>query len=199
MAKNKDISKLLNDYQLNDVIPDLLELPENLGSHVRFSFDDPQWKKYYFKVTPKNLDHLKILAGVPNATARKVIESKNHLNLKAVEYNELPMEASFKFESLPINSKMAVINSAHNLLFGYVDPTAMHATPYAGIVNYMLNEAKDLTVFAADDLIVKDGETRVFKDAATLAFNNVKIYGTGQIVIESQIKLIANSVQYFPA
>ena len=46
------------------------------GSSVSISPEDKQWKTFYFRVTPKDIDHLKLLAGVPNDTAAHPLYKK---------------------------------------------------------------------------------------------------------------------------
>ncbi len=200
MTSQENLSRLLDRCGLSGTIKlkngCLPELPENLGEHFHFTMDDSRLSGNYFKTTPKDLNHLKQLAGVPSETIENAVnEGKDH-RLLSVSHHELPTEKEFKLNALPSPSQQAVLDASHNLLFGHVDTGLIKAMPYSAVVNYMLSEAKDLTVFAAQNLIVKNGETRTFKDAATLVFGKVEIHGTGQIVIESQIKLVADSIQY---
>jgi hypothetical protein len=176
-----------------DALP---ELPPDLGKDVIITPEDKRWQKYYFRVSPRNLEHLKRLAGVTS----EITESRKYKpKLRKVRDEELPeVKRSLNFAKLEPESQQSVLDTAHNLLFGHADAEISQSGVNRPIVNYMLREARDLPVFGAAELIVLDGERRVIDGTATLVVDRIAVYGTGEIKLKGQIKIIAKKVEYYP-
>lgn len=154
----------------------------------------PELKDHFFQVQPKTLDQLKEMVGVPN----RVHEASGSQADRRFDVREsdLPKKESFEFSELNHYQQTAVMQTAHNLLYGYADPELVTKPPYVGVVGWMMSRAETLPVFAAEDLIVQDGQTVSFPDNAILTFNNVIVYGSGSIKLGANVKIFAELVEH---
>lgn len=163
------------------------------GKEITITPDDSQWSSFYFRVKPKDIAHLKLLAGVPSETAAHPLYKAP---LKEVAHFNLPSKDRCETAALSEAEERALYDMAHNILFGSFDHDLLAKTPFSPVVEFMLHKADGMTVFAAQDLVINDGQTVVFDKTATLYFNRVTVYGTGQIVISAQVKIIADTIEY---
>lgn len=153
-------------------------------------------ERHTLRIKPRSLDHLKDLAGVPNAA---VLRSRKidpcGCQPRPTRLHLLPPAKRFAFSKLGAEQRQAVQDMAENLVYGYADPDALELTPVAGVRDFVLRRAGELPVLALKDLIVCDGEKVVFNGFSTLWFNNVIIEGSGEIVLGHQTKLHAYHVE----
>lgn len=187
-------SSRLKQYRLDHVIKTLPAMPPLKGKDIHITPDDSAWSPFFFKVSPKDLEHLKLLAGVPSAAAdhplyKAPLKEVAHYNLPSAERMNAKMSHA---------EEQSLYDMAHNILFSSHPPELLSKSPLSPVVDFMLKKADGMTVFAAQDLIVLDGQTVTFDKTATLYFNNVIVHGTGQIVISAQVKLVAETIQYLP-
>lgn len=183
----------LERYGLQDVVAELPQMPELGDPETVISGFDEAWRDYFFQVTPKDIAHLRLLAGVPSSAARDPLYECVR---KQVAVHELRAGAGVRTK-LGAAEERSLYNAAHNVLFGAYADEALEREPLAGVCRFMLEAAAGMSVFAAKDLVVGDGRTVRFTEPGTLYFNSVQVYGSGEIVLEAQIKIVANSIEYF--
>ena len=95
-----------------------------------------------------------------------------------------------KIGDLEPDDRNAVFDQAFNYLMGPVD------RPSKFIVETMLELARKLALFIAQDLIVNDGQSVTFANYGVLYFNNVLVYGSGTINLGDNTKLHAYSIKH---
>lgn len=179
------------------VIPTICGVKKEIGEvilHPKKKFDPHigELKPYHKQLRPRTLDDLKEWAGVPN----RVLERAGRpVAPREVRMHHLPAQEEFAFKELEPERRLAVRDTAFNLLYGYAHPERVARPPYAGVVRWMLEKA-NLPVFAARDLIVCPDETVQFQSFAVLIFNNVIVVGNGRIRVGSNVKLFATQVRH---
>ena len=90
-----------------------------------------------------------------------------------------------------------VRDTALHMLLGPTDSIeSLEKTAHSDVLRYMLQEADGMPVLVGKDLIVRNGEVKTITQTGTVVFNNVIIYGSGEIKFESSIKLVAQSIQH---
>lgn len=184
--------KRLKELKLDHLIKELPKLA--LDGHLKsIGPDEPALKHHFVHVEPRTLEDLKLWAGVPSDIAR---HSKGKIKKIPFSEAELPKDTDFNFDRLPPQQQKTVLAAARDLLIGDVDPKNVERPPLAGVVRYMLHRARKFPVFLASDLIVYDGETVELKGAPLFVFNNVIVYGSGEIRLETDCKIVAESVQH---
>lgn len=160
--------------------------------------------RWMHPLVPIALDDLKTWYGVPNESARLMMKKTGTLsreaefvaNFSRVAPRGLPALPRYDFEKLDNDQKLAVKTVARSLLHDYVDPAVMEHPAIIGVVNYMISAARGLKVFAAPDLIVCPDKVVTFKNVPVVVFNNILIYGNGQIVTESKTKIHALQIRH---
>ncbi|HEX7181044.1 MAG TPA: hypothetical protein VF756_04320 [Thermoanaerobaculia bacterium] len=166
-----------------------------------------QFHPYVHPLDPVSLDDLKNWVGVPNEVARKqMVRSSTAMGsgracsmLQDVCVHHLPAARSFEFEKLEPEQRLAVRQTANNLLYGYVDEEEARRAPYAGVIEYMLERARAVPGFFAKDLIVCPGDKVNFSGFSVLHFNNILVYGDGQIFPGNNTKVHAFQIRHVPA
>jgi hypothetical protein len=158
---------------------------------------------------PISLFDLKNWFGVPNEVARQQLNATRTLSaggqmwgrLSRVSVRNLPKVRSFKFESLDPEQMDSVKQMASNLLHGYVDPEEMNLPPISGVVDYMLEQtrARNPKIFVAPDLIVCPDDKIEIQNIPAMLFNNILIYGDGEIISKSYIKIHAYQIRHVNA
>jgi hypothetical protein len=146
--------------------------------------------------SPRSLSELKELVGVPN---RVMKNNTSCAGRREVCMHHLPSQKDFSFQTLDPEQRIAVRNAAHNLLYGYVDDERVSRGPLKAVSDYMLQASQSVATFLAEDLVVCPGHTIQFQNFAALYFNNVLVYGTGQIKLGNHTKLHAHQVIHVPA
>lgn len=145
-------------------------------------------------ITPKSLTDLKELMGVSNEGYQKKDPTCN--SLRCIQSQHLPGEDDFSFESLTTERREAVLDMAHNLLYGYADEARIAQSPQRGIVRYMLARSSEIPCFLAKDLIVCPNRTIEFKNFGAIYFNNVIVYGSGRIILHNKTKFHAYQIKH---
>ena len=151
---------------------------------------------YVRYLSPRSLGELKELVGVPNRVMKNNTSCAGRRDLCM---HHLPGQKDFSFQTLDPEQRIAVRDAAHNLLYGYVDEDRASRGPLKAVSDYMLEVSQNLGVFVAQDLIVCPGHTIQFQNFAALYFNNVLVFGTGQIKLGNHTKLHAHQVIHVPA
>ncbi|HEY8704309.1 MAG TPA: hypothetical protein VIL98_06120 [Gaiellaceae bacterium] len=147
------------------------------------------------RVTPETLDELKEIAGIPNRAYAKTQRQLPMLNaLDARTVAKLP--AKLTVSKLAPELKATFFQLSHDLLQGPTDARLLARAGYKQAVATMLRSAQNLPVFVAPDLIVCDGDSVTFGGYAAVYFNNVLVYGTGQIHLGNHTKLHAYQIKH---
>ncbi|MCX6829785.1 MAG: hypothetical protein NT002_10975 [candidate division Zixibacteria bacterium] len=149
--------------------------------------------RYIRTISPKNIDELKELAGVPNRVFDK---EKPCYRLPCVQMHHLPTRNIESLKELEPDERIAVKDMAHNLLFGYVDKKIVSKIPYKGVIEYMLERAKRLNTFVADTLIVCPNEVVIFRNFAAVYITNIIVYGSGCIRLGNNTKLHSYQIKH---
>jgi hypothetical protein len=177
---------ICNLRQLTVVLTPMTKFDPSIGEIERFV--------HYLK--PQSLHELKALVGIPNQVMKNDTSCGKR---REVCMHHLPAQKSFSFQHLEPEQRSAVRDTAHNLLYGYVDEERARRQPLNAVVEYMLQASQNVPVFVAKDLVVCPGHKVEFKNFGALYFNNVLVYGTGQIKLGNHTKLHAQQVIHVPA
>lgn len=172
-----------------EIGPVILDPEKQFDPHVG------EINKYIHALAPESLDDLKELVGIPNRVVEKRASS---VWPREVRLHHLPVRNGFSFESLDQEQRTAVLDMAHNLLYGYADEELISKPPLSGVVEFMLKRAIGTAFFLACDLIVCPDKTIEFKNFSLLYFNNVLVYGSGQVKLGNSTKLHAFQVIHVP-
>lgn len=152
---------------------------------------------YLHYVTPTDLDHLKAIAGVPNAVHQREPGRYRHDCGKwRVEMHHLPPETTIHLNKLSPPQRDAVRDLSLNLLFGPVDPARASEPPYKAVIESMLTRAAKLPTFVGKNLYVCPDETVEFIGFAAVYFDNVVVHGNGRILLGAGTKLHAYQVKH---
>ena len=164
------------------------------------------WNKWVHPLDPISLDDLKNWFGTPNEVARKQLNATSMLleggrlwgRLDRVSVRDLPMRRNYDFRELDPEQRIAVKQMANNLFYGYVDPEEAAKPPISGVIDYMIERTKAVNpkIFVAPDLIVCPDKSVTFQNFPALLFNNVLVYGNGQIITKSHTKIDAFQIQH---
>jgi hypothetical protein len=205
-VRREEVRKRLAFFRLKE---DVMEVLPIICISDRISDKYAKWRRYIHPLDPISLDDLKNWFGTPNEIARRqLIETRTIAAggrlvgpVTRVTDPALPMKRGFDFRKLDQVEQVAVRKLAVNLLHGYVDPEAAKAPHVASVVDYMLNRAKTTKVgiFIAPDLIVCPDDEIVFEGLPALYFNNILVYGGGQITTRSDAKFHAQQIRHVDA
>ena len=166
-----------------------------------------KWRRWVHPLDVRSLEDLKDWFGVTNESALKAMSEKRSPEVPAtlrrlarVDVRHVP-EKSFEFGRLEPEQMSSVKQLATNLLYGFVDPEAASEPRTAAVIEYMIDRtrAADPKIFVCPDLIVCPDEVVEFQGLPSLLFNNVLIYGNGQIRTKSHTKLNANQIKHVDA
>ena len=174
---------------LKEIGPIILTPKKRFDPHVG------EMDRYVHTITPRSIQELKELVGVPNRVMEKNV---SYALRREVSLYQLPSQDEMSFESLEAERRTAVFDMAHNLVYGYADEERMSKPPLSGIVKFVLERSQELPLFVAQDLIVCPDETIEFNNFAALYFNNVVVYGSGRIKLGNNTKLHAVQVTHVP-
>lgn len=174
-------------------ICNVLKGPVYLDPVRKFDPHVGELDRYIRTVTPKDIDDLKELAGVPNRVFEK---EKPYNRLRCVQMHHLPARKTVRLRELDLNERIAVRDMAHNLLYGYVDKRKMSKVPYKAVIEFMLERAQLLNVFVADTLIVCPNEIVEFRNFAAVYITNVIVYGSGTIRLGNNTKLHSYQIKH---
>jgi len=212
------VKRKLAFFRLPDV--ELVRLPFICTDFiVRAPFKE--FNRWVHPLDPVSLDDLKNWFGVPNEVALKLhqtrripfkgwntIDRGSLINPRRARKpapqptlavpRDLPTEKNWKFRSLDGKRKMAVQQMSRNLLHGYVSSEILDEPIIQNVVKHMLRLArmKDIKIFLAPDLIVCPDDVVEFHNLPALYFNNILIYGNGQIRIPSNTTIHAQQIKH---
>lgn len=168
-----------------------------------------RWRPWLHPLDPISLDDLKNWFGTPNEVALQQLNATRMLSeggklwchLNRVNVRNLPKRRDFEFEVLDPEQKVAVKQMANNLLYGYVDPDESAKLPIAGVVDYMIEKARRANpqIFVIPDLIVCPDHKIEFQNIPAMLFNNILIYGNGEIITKSHTKIHAFQIRHVDA
>lgn len=146
-------------------------------------------------VTPKSLDQLKELTGVSN---RVFEQNPQHCgpSLCDVGTQLLGGQGSRSFGRLERERQTALLNAGQALLYGRADADVIKRPPYDALVKQMVKRAVRLPTLLAQNLIVCPDQVVHLQSFASLYFNNVIVYGNGQIFFGPGTKLHAYQIQH---
>ena len=156
---------------------------------------------YLHYVTPKSLDHLKELAGVPNEVYANLMKQPGHcctvgVRLRSVRMHDLSIGETIYFSHLPAEQRVAVNDLAFNLLMGYADSDVTQKNPYKAVVGYMISRVVAIPTFVGKDLLVCPDETVEFSGFGAVYFDNVVVVGNGRIRLGNHTKLHAYQIKH---
>ena len=160
-----------------------------------------QVSDYLHRITPKDLDHLKALAGVPNEVHRAIRERESTgcgpgFRQWPVEMMHLPSEGAIHYNRLSWEQRVAVHDLSLNLLLGPVDAKRALEAPYKAVIDSMLGQVVDLPTFVGKDLLVCPDETVEFTGFGAVHFDNVVVLGNGRILLGGGTKLHAYQIKH---
>jgi len=190
-----------DELKLLPPICDVLKGPIFLDTVKKFDPHIGELARYVRTVKPKNLETLKELVGVPNRVYERKREVQTslchpHPRFPRVQIHDLP-SAEFKgLNQLEQQERRAVLDMAHQLLYGYADEKQLAAAPYKWILQFILERAKLLNAFVADCLIVCPNEVVDFRDFAAIYITNVIVYGSGTIRLGNNVKLHSYQIKH---
>lgn len=153
---------------------------------------NPALKDHYSFLEVTHLSELKLLMGIPNHT----IDHKAALQaLPSFDLADLPERDDFQLDSLDPRQQRAVSAAIRHLLFGFVDGGDLDSGPLGAVARHLLQANRIVPVLTAADLVVQNNQQVTF-DTPTADFNTITIYGNGQILLESDCKFTAQTVQH---
>jgi len=171
-----------------------------------FSVVPTEQKEFMHPLEPRSLFDLKNWFGVPNELARSRVSGVRSISgdqqvrdqFTRVNYPELPKKKDFEFGKLEPRQQSVVTQAAKNLLSSYVDEDELKRPEILGVVNYMLERVTKSVpqIFVAPDLIVCPDDKVIFNNIPTVMFNNILIYGSGEIVTKSPLSIDAYQIRH---
>jgi len=145
------------------------------------------------RVSPKSLDELKELVGVPARAYTPQAPQREFMTPTMEALHALP--AKLTVSRLQDEQRTTFFQSAHLLLHGPTSPAMLERPGYQKIAAAMLQAARQLPVLLAPNLVVCDGEQVDFSGYAALYFNNVVVQGGGGIILGNNTKLHAYQIK----
>lgn len=187
-VSEEDVTRRLRYYRLDrsamGIVP-FICISEEIGDKYA------KWRDFIHPLDPVSIDDLKNWFGIPNHLARRRLgdlppvekgEPVAKGELRAVEKRLLPAKA-FVFERLDDRQRAAVSQFSRNLLYTRIDDEDLKDPKVRATIESMIAIAqmRRPQVFVVPDLIVCPNDKVVFNKISVLLFNNVVIYGAGQI------------------
>lgn len=159
-------------------------------------------RPYVHPLEPRSLEDLKQWVGIPNAVAElRARSSPLHPcgggwgRGEDVCIHHLPRTKSFDFAKLDRPQRAAVHQVAQNLLFGLVDKEEAKRPPIVGVVEYLLERARGWHALVIPDLVICPGQRVELSGFPAAVFNNILIYGDGELVLRGQVKVHAFQIR----
>lgn len=150
------------------------KLPTPITNNIALSPDNPDMKDAFIDIAIKDMEHLKLLVGIPSNLVK---EKKNHAIDETQDIYQL--------------AKMAVLSDWTNDL--------ANSKRADEIEKFILSHAKSIKVGVFEDLVVNDGQ-KVNLTEPSYYFDNITVYGTGEIILSDHVKLVVSGeVSYIPA
>lgn len=172
---------------------------------AEISVTSKKWREWAHPLEPASLDDLKNWFGTPNVAAEQQLSMAplsatapaQSTRIAHVDKRHLPTK-SFQLQELEPEQVTAVRQLSTNLLFGYVPRDDLADRSVSVVVDHMLERAVQIEphVFVGSDLVVCPDDKVVFDQLPALYFNNVLIYGNGEIQTKSHTKLQAQQIQH---
>lgn len=155
---------------------------------------------FIHRLTPKSLDHLKHLVGIPNEVYAGLQKRSggcgDGVRLRTAEMHHLGSDKTITFNRLTTEQRVAVRDLSFNLLMGFAEVELTRKAPYASVVDYMLGRVINLPTFVGKDLLVCPDETVEFSGFAAIYFDNVVVVGNGKIILGDSAKLHAYQIKH---
>lgn len=204
VVPRETVRRRLQVFRLDD---SAIEVAPLVCVNLEIRPDDEIWREYLHPLDPVSIDDLKNWFGTPNEVARKQMVTSRGFDaqgrmtgspVKRVRVADDLPKGKINFAKLAQPQRLAVKQTMNNILYGYVDPEQAKRGSYAAVIDYMVSRAKALRpkVFVAPDLIVCPDDNVVFNGIGTLYFNNILIYGSGQITVNGGAKIQAQQIRH---
>ena len=190
---NLDAVAALNRLGVPHPEQELPPFPDDMAPD-RIAFDVPELRRNYVTARPETLEDMRLLVGVPVELAHRC---EAEMESREVDFSLLPTEP-FQAGSLDSRQVRELEKHAWNLLLGRLDDIDLEAEPHASTVRYILGRARSLPVLVAKDLVVHDGEVKKLS-GPTAVFNKVTVYGSGEIQLQDDVKIMAQKIERLPA
>jgi hypothetical protein len=195
--------RALRAYRLKDSVIDVISI---ICIADEISNKYARWRDFIHPLDPVSLDDLKNWFGVPNESARRMLNETRTLAdgaklwgpLTRVRVGNLPSQRSFEFARLDPAQQVSVQQMATNLLYGFVDPEEARRPQVAGVINFMLEQCHALhpKIFVAPNLIVCPDDEVIFDNIPVLYFDNILVYGDGKITTRGHTKINAQQIRH---
>ena len=155
-------------------------------------------------VSPKSLSQVKELFGVPN---RAIAQSDRITELERQMAFENMLRQQVSIPGTPLGERKRARKSTlksltRNIFYEYVDEEIILAQPFSLFGDYLkrqreaiLDASANTPTFSLPNLIICPGEKVSFKDFGALCFANIIIVGSGEIILESGMKLHAYQIK----
>jgi hypothetical protein len=179
------MAERFRDYRLDRFGTMLREFPETQAD-VHFDPDNPDVRQFYVRAPVESLDDLKLWTGVPNDR----LDPNDRSHLKCVS---VPAAQTIKETAL---DPQLVADAEQNILFGYVDDKLLSNAFWRLIAEGLLERWRTVNILLLQDLVVNDGQTVTLSNTQTAFFRKVTIYGTGVLSLQSDCKIIADTVEH---
>lgn len=167
-----------------------------------------EYAKWIHQLKPKTLDDLKLWIGIPNDIAKQMLENARQRGVGSDGRlwsgitdsipRKLPKREKYTLESLDREQQQELLQTANNMLYGYVDPQAVAEPPLSLVAEFMLTEARKRGIFTlvVPNLIICSDKVVTFNNVASLVFNNILIYGNGQLLTRGKTKIYAQQIRH---
>lgn len=167
-----------------------------------------EYQKWLHPLDPVSLEDMKNWFGVPNELAKQRLQDTHRVRgdtlmrsraTQIAPTTQLP-SGNWDFKKLDNAQRIAVHQTSRNLLYGYVPPERQKEPATAKVIDYMLSAAKRLKmqIFAAPDLVICPNEVVDFHGVPVLYFNNILIYGNGQLRTRNTTSIHALQIKRIP-
>jgi hypothetical protein len=178
-------------FRLSDDVMDILPLVciEDIVSG-KFA----KWREWVHPLDPVSLDDLKNWFGTSNEVAKR---QGKVVRLSLMPDRTLPRR-SFELDRIDDEQRSAVLTTARELLYNYVDPADLDKPEIRAVVDYMVERARrsGVSIFIAPELIVCPDKEIVFENIASLMFTNILIYGGGTVTVRGHTSIHSQQIRH---
>jgi hypothetical protein len=175
-------------YRLDKFGTTLREFPDTKAD-IHFDPDNTDLREFYVRAPVESLDDLKLWTGVPND--RLSPEDTRHLKCVSVPAPQTIMETGL--------DPQLIADAEHNIRFGYVDDKLLSNPFWKLVADGMLERWRSINILLLQDLVVYDGQTVTLSNTQTAFFRKVTVHPTGVIDVQSDTKIIADTVEHIAA
>lgn len=180
------MAERLREYRLDRFVTTLPVFPETSGD-IHFDPDKGDVRQFYVRVPVDSLDDLKMWKGLPND---HIDHTKYTSHLRCVT---VPGLETVKGMGL---TPRLVADAEHNVLFGQVDEALLSNTFWKLIADGLLEKWRTVNILTLLDLVILDGQTVTLSNTQTAFLRKLTIYGSGVLSLQSDCKIIADTVQH---